>query len=906
MKNKLKKIVVTFAFTAVLFSSLQASASNVIQDIKERTDIAAGVQHVKIDRFSNNGWIDIDVLKLDTKNDFSNLTPLIGEEGVSKRSTLSQMIDSKDAVAGINGDFFETTNFPMALGSLYGDGELILSTPEVAFSRNSFYITKEGKSGVGNLGNNIVVKNVAKGVNYNVNALNKLSRPYSAISMLDSKWGKQSPGRSIGSKNVEVLIVNNKVVDKRVGGQPFPIIPGTYVLTQVGIGLDSLSIGDSVTIDYGSYNGLMFAIGGGNVLVSNGSIPKNPKFSKTRAPRTAIGINKENTEVLLVTIDGRNNSSIGMSEQELAEFMRSIGCYQALNLDGGGSTTMGIKYSGDEKTTVVNSPSDGKERPIVSGVGIKTNAPVSEPNYIKITPSDNNTFIGFSYPITLEVFDQYHNKLQVNPQDITVSSEFGTFSGLNFNPNKKGLGSISASYQGATGSTEVFVHSEIKELILDVNSLQISEGKVHIFETIYGKDDLGYKKKINSSQVSFSATERIGTLEGNKFTAQGDGVTGVITANFNGVIRNIPVSVGTQKNSVFGFDNGEKATVSISPEEESTMSANVVIDQESKDENPSTALVYNVTSKDKAQTAEISYNGGIALGSAEYIGLWIKGDNSNGKIVVTFRDSSGKINKADLISTLDFEDWKYVETNIPKGLSGNIFLDKISLTVGKEVELSSTIKFDGLVSAVKLPLDWESAKGSSVSKDPRNFQGETEGAARISITSLSKNGGNNTQRINHLQNKNVAVIFNGASSETLGQINANLKFNGNDVHNIKTAHGTAFITLQSNQQGIRSANSAQWKSFISTMENPEFKNIVLMLQNNPENLRGTKENAFFFDIVDKAVKSGKNVFIVTPGDTNSVEWLSGYRKVTLTGYGNAVLDINIKDGNLSYVMTRFQ
>lgn len=904
MKNKLKKIVVTLAFTAVLFSSVQANASNVIQDIKERTDIAAGVQHVKIDRFSNNGWIDIDVLKLDTKNDFSNLTPLIGEDGVSKRSTLSKMIDSKDAVAGINGDFFETTNYPMALGSLYGDGELILSTPEVAFSRNSFYITKDGKSGVGNLGNNIIVKNVAKGVTYNVNALNKISRPYSAISILDSKWGKQSPGKSIGNKNVEVLVVNNRVADKRVGGQPFPIIPGTYVLTQVGIGLDSLSIGDSVTIDYGSYNGLMFAIGGGNVLVSNGSIPKNPGFSKTRAPRTAIGINKANSEVLLVTIDGRNNSSIGMSEQELAEFMRSIGCYQALNLDGGGSTTMGIKYSGDERTTVVNSPSDGKERPIVSGVGIKTNAPVSEPNYIKITPSDNNTFIGFSYPITLEVFDQYHNKLQVNPQDITLNSESGDFSGLNFNPNKKGLGSISASYQGATGSTEVFVHSEIKELILDVNSLQMSQGKIHIFETIYGKDDLGYKKKINASQVAFSATEGIGILEGNKFTAQGDGVTGVITANYNGVIRNIPVSVGTEKNRVFAFDNGEKATVSVSPEE-STMTANLVIDQENKDENPSTALVYSVGPSDKAQTAEISYSGGISLGKAEYVGLWVKGDNSNGKLVLTFRDSSGKINKTDLISAMDFEDWKYVEANIPKGLSGNIFLDKISLTVGKEVELSSTIKFDGLVSAVKLPLNWESAKGSSVAGDPRNFQGETEGAAKISITSLSKNGGDNSQRINHLQNKNVAVIFNGASHETLSQINANLKFNGNDVHNIKTAHGTAFITLQSNQYGIRSANSAQWKPFINTMENPEFKNIVLMLQNNPENLRGTKENTFFFDIVDKAVKSGKNVFIVAPGDTNSVEWLSGYRKVTLTGYGNAALDINIKDGNLSYVMTRF-
>lgn len=905
MRNKFKKIITVMAFSAVLLSSVRVNASNVIHDVKERHDIATGVQHVQIDRFTNNGWIDIEVLKLDTKNSFSNLTPLINGEGVSKRTTLSDMIHSNDAVAGINGDFFETTNYPMALGSLYGDDKLILSSPEVAFSRNSFYITKDGKGGVGNLNNNIAVTNIGKGINYSINALNKISRPYSAISILDSNWGAKSPGNSIGTRNTEVLIVNNKVVDKRTGGVPFQILPGTYVLTQVGTTLDSLSIGDSVSVNYGGYENLAFSIGGGNVLVSQGSVVNNSKFSKTRAPRTAIGINSSNTEVLLVTVDGRNNSSIGMSEQELAEFMKSIGAHHALNLDGGGSTTMGIKYSGDEKTTVVNSPSDGSERPIVSGVGIKTTAPVAEPNYIKITPSEKSTFIGFSYPITVEIFDQYHNKLQVSSESISLSSESGTINGLNFNPTVKGPGKITATYGGITGTADVFVHSEIKELILDVGSLQLTNGKVHIFETIYGKDDLGYKKKIHASQVQFSASEGIGLFEGNKFTAQGDGVTGVITANYNGVIRNIPVSVGTQKENVFGFDSIENATISLSPNDDTKVTASVVIDGETQDENPSTALVYSTTAQKEAQSAAINYEGGISLGSAQYIGLWIKGDNSGGKISTSFRDASGKTGNAVLVEKIDFNEWKYVEAFIPASLKGNIFLDKLSVTITDEVELVSTVKFDGLISGIKLPLDWELAKGSSVSGDPRNFQGETEGASKISITSLNKNGGDNSQKINHLQNKNVAVVFNGASPETMSGINSELKFNGNDVHNIKTSNATAFITLQSNQNGIRSANAAQWKPFMNAMENGEYKNIVIMMQHDPENLTGAKEKTFFFDIIDKAVKSGKNVFIVSPGNSNSVEWLSGYRRVSLTGYGNAVLDINIKDGNLSYVMTRF-
>lgn len=905
MRNKFKKLITALAFSAVLLSSLKVNASSVIHDVKERHDIATGVQHVQIDRFTNNGWIDIEVLKLDTKNSFSNLTPLISGQGVSKRAVLSDMINSNGAVAGINGDFFETTSYPMALGSLYGDNKLILSTPEVAFSRNSFYITKDGKGGVGNLNNNIIVTNIGKGINYSINALNKISKPYSAISILDSNWGAKSPGNSIGTRNTEVLIVNNRVVDKRTGGVSFQILPGTYVLTQVGTGLDSLSIGDTISINYGGYENLAFSVGGGNILVSQGSVLNNPKFSKTRAPRTAIGINSTNTEVLLVTVDGRNNTSIGMSEQELAEFMKSIGSHHALNLDGGGSTTMGIKYSGDEKATIVNYPSDGSERPIVSGVGIKSSAPVSEPNYLKITPSEKSTFIGFSYPITVEVFDQYHNKLQVNPESISISSESGNISGLNFNPSVKGPGKITASYAGITGATDVFVHSEMKELILDVGSLQMTNGKIHIFETIYGKDDLGYKKKINASQVQFSATEGIGIFEGNKFTAQGDGVTGVITANYNGVIRNIPISVGTQKENIFGFDSIENATVSVNPNEDTKITASVILDSETQDENPSTALVYSITPQKEAQSASINYKGGISLGTAQYVGLWIKGDSSGGKVIASFRDANGKTGSAVLIASVDFNEWKYVEALVPASLNGNIFLDKLSITISDEVELVSSIKFDGLIAGIKLPLDWELAKGSSVSGDPRNFQGETEGASRISITSLSKNGGDNTQKLNHLQNKNVAVIFNGASPETMAGINAGLKFNGNDVHNIKTSNGTAFITLQSNQNGIRSANAAQWKPFMAAMENADYKNIVIMMQHDPENLTGAKEKSFFFDIIDKAVKSGKNVFIVSPGNTNSVEWLSGYRKVSLTGYGNAVLDINIKDGNLSYVMTRY-
>ena len=58
-----------------------------------------------------------------------------------------------------------------------------------------------------------------------------------------------------------------------------------------------------------------------------------------RNPRTAIGYTKDN-DLILVAADGREGSSIGLTLVELANLMKELGCTNAINLDGGGSTVM--------------------------------------------------------------------------------------------------------------------------------------------------------------------------------------------------------------------------------------------------------------------------------------------------------------------------------------------------------------------------------------------------------------------------------------------------------------------------------------------------------------------------------------------------------------------------------------
>ena len=77
-----------------------------------------------------------------------------------------------------------------------------------------------------------------------------------------------------------------------------------------------------------------------------------PKFSAARHPRSAVGITRGGDTLLFVAVDGRQASSVGMSLTELAQAMLGLGAWNALNLDGGGSTTLVVDDS------VVNSPSD--------------------------------------------------------------------------------------------------------------------------------------------------------------------------------------------------------------------------------------------------------------------------------------------------------------------------------------------------------------------------------------------------------------------------------------------------------------------------------------------------------------------------------------------------------------------
>lgn len=118
------------------------------------------------------------------------------------------------------------------------------------------------------------------------------------------------------------------------------------------------------------------AIGGATMLIKDGAIAlgENSTYYTTKQPRTAVGVTARD-EVVIVVADGRQSPySSGYTYMELAEKMLELGCVDALNLDGGGSTTYLAQYSGTDELVLANSPSDGREREVSSTLMVVSNS----------------------------------------------------------------------------------------------------------------------------------------------------------------------------------------------------------------------------------------------------------------------------------------------------------------------------------------------------------------------------------------------------------------------------------------------------------------------------------------------------------------------------------------------------
>ena len=341
--------------------------------------ITEGVEYFKIQRYMENGVAIVHVLKIDP--DRVEVIPVLPQRSPSilekliewfgswipkgevkephfNRATVSTLVKQGNAIAGVNGTYFAEDNRP--LGTLMIDEELI-SFP--IYDRTALILSSEEAS----IDNVFVDADLTlpDGSKIKISGFNR-NREKGEVVLYTFRYGKKTDPESAV---LELTVMDDCVT--KIKPPPSEIHENGIV-----IAFDSpyaeylwqnLKVGDKIDLNLelttfsNSNTEIKHILGGGPRLLKSGVVyltyheeKFRPGIRKGRHARTAVGIT-EDGKLLLVTVDKEKGISSGMRLEELSGLMRDLGAQDAMNLDGGGSSTMVIR------DRVINHPVYGSE-----------------------------------------------------------------------------------------------------------------------------------------------------------------------------------------------------------------------------------------------------------------------------------------------------------------------------------------------------------------------------------------------------------------------------------------------------------------------------------------------------------------------------------------------------------------
>ncbi len=179
-----------------------------------------------------------------------------------------------------------------------------------------------------------------------------------------------------------------------------------------------------------------------------------------RHPRSAVGMNKDKSRVWFVVVDGRQTASRGANMMEMAEIMRDFGAWNAVNLDGGGSSTLIVN---DEW---VHRPTDSDWQRNVASAMIAVSEPYDgevfghiriQPGEMKVEPGDNFNFF-------VQGFDLWDDPLEIPQGEVTWEVGGGleaSYGRGGFLAHALSEGYVVAHYEDATDTARVAIVEDV-------------------------------------------------------------------------------------------------------------------------------------------------------------------------------------------------------------------------------------------------------------------------------------------------------------------------------------------------------------------------------------------------------------------------------------------------------------
>ena len=336
-----------------------------------------GLDITTVTELSKSGWLRYCVISVDTMTGDFYVGPFNGGSFMDEPSSVIDTLRSKGLLAAINGDFFDTAS-GMPLSMVVSDGSLIRS-PRREADFATICIPGAGSAYIEKFSWSARLVRPDGGI-ANISSYNELSIGSSDAVLFNALRSD----RKYPAKAAVALIKGNAVIALfKTGLTGIPDDKSAlsllfdYELITTGSamnGLIGLKVGDAIRLEFSLFPPFPMesAFSGKPILVKDGLKQKNlssfTSISGTlRAPRTMAGITWDG-RLLLVAVEGRSLDSRGLTLDEAAQLMMDLGCRDALNLDGGGSTQAAAS---DGLAAYKLIGASGADRKVSYSVGIK-------------------------------------------------------------------------------------------------------------------------------------------------------------------------------------------------------------------------------------------------------------------------------------------------------------------------------------------------------------------------------------------------------------------------------------------------------------------------------------------------------------------------------------------------------
>ncbi|WP_240944096.1 phosphodiester glycosidase family protein [Micromonospora thermarum] len=692
-----------------------------LETTKTTRPVAPGLDLTSFDRYDADGWLRADALTADLSGDVT--VDYVNSGVVSKAEPLRAAADRTRAVAAVNGDFFDINNSGAAQGVGIQDGQLVQSA--VAGHRNAVALTTEG------LGRVVEVHFEGTATlptgPVPLTQFNNMVQA-NGIGVFTALWGSYTRERPVAgaTRVTEVVVVDGRVASVATTAGSGPIPAGTTVLLGRDAGADALAglrPGDPVSVAYrpkpADGSSLHAAVGGGNVLVRDGVVQSIA--DPTLAPRTAVGFSADGRRMIMLTVDGRQVDSRGVTQTEMGRMMAELGAHHALNLDGGGSSTLLAREPGAAAVQVENSPSDGTERAVPNGLALyapqgsgrltgywleTASDPTSAPGVSPVRGGrPDRVFPGLTRRLTAAGHDETYGPAAGEPTWRANPAAHGRVDGDGvFRAGLPGQVTVTAWRDDARGAIDLTVLGPLSRIDSTVDRIGLDGTDGTALVCVVGYDAEGNTAPIEPADLTLDYDRELlritPTAEGNLLvTALRDTGSALVTVHVGRSTAVVPVTVGLTDVSVATFDDAAswrfsqaRASGSVAPAPGRT--------------GTGLRMSYDFSQSTGTRAAYADPPAWIEVpGQPQAFGMWIHGNGTGEWPSLHLHDAQNTqhVLRGPLVT---WTGWRYVEFTVPSGVQYPLRVRRFYVAETRaDTQYRSEVVIDDLVAKVPPTLD---------------------------------------------------------------------------------------------------------------------------------------------------------------------------------------------------------